>query len=89
MWDLPRLGIKATSPALAGGFLTTEPPGKPVVLLKHTYSRPYPELQNRSSKTDLGLWFCLSVSVIKNLSFLLPSVLLKHITMGLLPRGGS
>ena len=26
-WDLPRLGIKPVSPALAGGFFTTEPPG--------------------------------------------------------------
>ena len=29
MWDLPRPGIKPVSPALAGRFLTTEPPGKP------------------------------------------------------------
>ena len=29
MWDLPRPGIKSVSPALAGGFLTTAPPGKP------------------------------------------------------------
>ena len=28
MWDLPGPGIKPLSPALAGGFLTTEPPGK-------------------------------------------------------------
>ena len=28
MWDLPRLGIKPVSPALTGGFFTTEPPGK-------------------------------------------------------------
>ena len=27
--DLPDLGIEPTSPALAGGFLTTEPSGKP------------------------------------------------------------
>ena len=49
----------------------------------------FSELQNHSSKADLGLWFCLFVTAIKSLSFLLPSVLLKHITMGLLPRGGS
>ena len=30
-WDLPRLGIKPVSPALAGGFFTTEPPGKPLI----------------------------------------------------------
>ena len=30
MWDLaPRPGIKPLPPALAGGFFTTEPPGKP------------------------------------------------------------
>ena len=29
MWDLPRPGLEPVSPALAGGFLTTEPPGKP------------------------------------------------------------
>ena len=28
IWDLPRPGIKPMSPALAGGFLTTGPPGK-------------------------------------------------------------
>ena len=30
MWDLPGLGFKPVSPALAGGFLTTVPPGKPM-----------------------------------------------------------
>ena len=29
--DFPHLGIKLTSPALAGGFLTTEPPGKLII----------------------------------------------------------
>ena len=29
MWDLPGPGIKPVSPELAGGFFTTEPPGKP------------------------------------------------------------
>ena len=28
--DLPNSGIEPGSPALAGGFFTTEPPGKPV-----------------------------------------------------------
>ena len=28
MWDLPRTGIEPGPPALAGGFLTTVPPGK-------------------------------------------------------------
>ena len=33
MWDLPRAGIEPISPALAGRFLTTGPPGSPLPLL--------------------------------------------------------
>ena len=29
MWDLPGPGLEPVSPALAGRFLTTAPPGKP------------------------------------------------------------
>ena len=29
MWDLPGPGLEPVSPALAGGFLTTAPPGTP------------------------------------------------------------
>ena len=32
MWDLPGAGLEPVSPALAGGFLTTAPPGKPLAL---------------------------------------------------------
>ena len=30
MWDLPGPGLEPVSPALAGGFLTSAPPGKPL-----------------------------------------------------------
>ena len=33
MWDLPGPGIEPMSTALAGGFLTTRPHGKPMTLL--------------------------------------------------------
>ena len=33
MWDLPRPGLEPVSPALAGSFSTTAPPGKPSYLL--------------------------------------------------------
>ena len=33
MWDLPRPGLEPMSPALAGRFSTTAPPGKPLVLV--------------------------------------------------------
>ena len=29
MWDLPRSGVEPMSSAMAGGFFSTEPPGKP------------------------------------------------------------
>ena len=32
--DLPNPGIDPKSPALAGKFFTTEPPGKPFILIK-------------------------------------------------------
>ena len=32
MWDLPGPGLEPVSPALAGGFLTTAPPGKTVYI---------------------------------------------------------
>ena len=32
MWDLPRPGLESMSPALAGGFLTTAPPGKSIFI---------------------------------------------------------
>ena len=36
MWDLPRPGLEPVSPALAGGFSTTAPPGKPANLVLKT-----------------------------------------------------
>ena len=43
MWDLPGPGLEPESPALAGGLLTTVPPGKsPIeifVLTEYGFSR--------------------------------------------------
>ena len=33
MWDLPRPGLEPVSPALAGRFSATAPPGKPAVII--------------------------------------------------------
>ena len=42
MWDLPGPGLEPVSPALAGGFLTTAPPGKPHDhILNFSYSSEY------------------------------------------------
>ena len=38
-WDLPRPGLEPVSPALAGRFSTTAPPGKPETVLLYILSR--------------------------------------------------
>ena len=44
MWDLPRPGLEPVSPALAGRFSTTVPPGKPLgcVFVKRSSHRLLP-----------------------------------------------
>ena len=37
MWDLPGPGLEPVFPALAGGFLTTAPPGKSYKVLYQSY----------------------------------------------------
>ena len=37
MWDLPRPGLEPVSPALAGRFSTTAPPGKPPSFISNQY----------------------------------------------------
>ena len=42
MWDLPGSGLEPVSPALAGGFLTTAPPGKPyevALLMEYSHDK--------------------------------------------------
>ena len=47
MWDLPGPGLELVSPALAGGFLTTAPPGKSLYLFQY-YHLQRPGLPGRS-----------------------------------------
>ena len=46
MWDLPGPGLESVSPALAGGFLTTVPPGKSNVTILFQILFPIRLLQN-------------------------------------------
>ena len=43
MWDLSASEIKAMSPAMAGGFFNTEPPGKPL-MNEHKNELCWPDL---------------------------------------------
>ena len=57
MWDLPGPGLEPMCPALAGRFLTTAPPGKPmlVIFIKRAYN--YKSLETIS----LEHFICLSL----------------------------
>ena len=41
MWDLPGPGLKLVSPTLAGGFLTTAPPGMSLLTVLRRTSQAY------------------------------------------------
>ena len=49
MWDLPGLGIQLKSPALAGRFFTTEPPGSPALLLSNKLSDAFLSIHQANS----------------------------------------
>ena len=42
-WDPPRPGLEPVSPALAGRFLTTAPPGKPFFLVLNSLKEYFPK----------------------------------------------
>ena len=62
MWDLPRPGLEPVSPALAGRFSTTAPPGKP----KSTFLLV---------KTLIDIWllkFLSSISLLEHVDYIFP-----------------
>ena len=58
MWDLPEPGLEPVSPALAGGFLTTVPPGKSQTypLLKKEMGRKILKLMGEHCRDILGIF---------------------------------
>ena len=63
MWDLPGPGLKPMSPALAGGFLTTAPPGK-------SYFCFYFHFCRRWVKKDLAVIYVIECSASVFLCFI-------------------
>ena len=53
MWDPPGPGLEPVSPALAGGLLTTAPPGKPLNFFKKTI---HLVTQHQSLHIRLSIW---------------------------------
>ena len=63
MWDLPRSGLKPVSPVLAGGFLTTAPPGK----------SPLPSSIQLFNYLFIYLWLCWVFVSVRGLSLVVAS----------------
>ena len=64
MWDLPGPGLEPVSPALAGGFSTTAPPGKhPIFKNKFIYFRLRWVFIAACSLSSCGEWELLFVAV--------------------------
>ena len=56
MWDLPGPGLEPVSPALAGGFLTSAPPGKSLGSLIFNYLGCF---LSRCSVFNLEIYICV------------------------------
>ena len=52
MWDLPGPGLEPVSPALAGRFLTTAPPGKPSVYSLSSLSSQKKKKKRKEKKEE-------------------------------------
>ena len=58
MWDFPRPGLELVSPAWAGRFSTTAPPGKPSNTVLNNYltgGKTPPKISKAKSKENSGL----------------------------------
>ena len=53
IWDFPKPGIEPVALALAGGFFTTEPPGKPHKQFEFLFPKNIPRLPLSSIKDVL------------------------------------
>ena len=67
MWDLPGPGLKPMSPALADGFLTTVPPGKPCTLWSCAIQKPFRVQTGWHLRTSIdSLCVCVCARVCRN-----------------------
>ena len=92
MWDLPGLGLEPVSPALAGGFLTTVPPGKPSLIFKTSSTLLY--IPQNGPVELIGKFFhghvlwlsprlwCTETNVSNNVHAFIRKVFLKSVLIG-------
>ena len=67
MWDLPRLGLELVSPALAGRFSTTAPPGKPT-RCSYCY---WGVISSKAPQVDIARNTCVNVYIYVHLNIFL------------------
>ena len=68
MWDLPRPGLEPVSPALAGRFSTTAPPGKPqdyILLNERKYVQGLSQLLNLINRQQFSVNTTQSICKVK------------------------
>ena len=58
LWNLSRPGVKAVSPALAGGFLTT---GRPAKFIWRLFNDSH---SDQCEVIDISLWFLIFISLV-------------------------
>ena len=79
--DLPDSGIKPTSPILAGRFFTSEPPGKPQVLIYNDEEQEVVHIHDPTATGGRGVdtegMLCLVGSLPQALEWLMPTALLR------------
>ena len=63
MWDLPGPGLKPVSPAMAGGFSTTAPPGKSHLAYFYSPWKEYTLGSTSSQELFCGCCSCCAVFV--------------------------
>ena len=56
MWDPPGSGIKLVSPALTGGFFTTEPPRKPCCVVFNLHFLEYNIIHSTTPEKNKAEW---------------------------------
>ena len=77
MWDLPRPGLEPVSPALAGRFSTTAPPGKlRCTFLEETLQPLFYKMRKLKLKEAKQLVEVCRISVISDLAGILAQVCL-------------
>ena len=81
MWDLPRPGLESVSPALAGRFSTTTPPGEPQSLFFNNFkwSISYKNCESLCCTPETNIILEINYTSIKSFFFLMKKRIISNI----------